>query len=192
MKKIDPLKPFSWGELLLVLGPKAPRKRTKEEERRRTTRRLRTWKRNRADKHAKARFIKSAVDGPAGQARPGVGVRLHEPPRWPLLLKVMEPGREYVLRELIPLYGSLSATHSALEDRLIKRGLAEKRRNPATADALRRSHRKGETNKQFRSPAGIPDAWLYLLTEAGAAYVAADAKQGPPKEALDTRSEIDA
>jgi hypothetical protein len=85
-----------------------------------------------------------------------------------LLLKVMEPGREYVLRELIPLYDrALPATRSALEDRLIKRGLAEKRRNPATADALRRSHRKGETSKQFKSPAGIPDAWLYRLTERG-------------------------
>jgi hypothetical protein len=168
MKKTDPLKAFSWAEILLVLGPKPPRKRTKEEERRRTSRRLRTWKRNRAEKHAKAKFIKSAVDGPAGQARPCVGARLHEPPRWPLLLKVMEPGREYVLRELIPLYGrSLSATRSALEDRLIKRGLAEKRRNPATANALSRSHRKGETGKQFKSPAGIPDAWLYRLTARG-------------------------
>jgi hypothetical protein len=173
----------SFDDILSALAPKpVDRARLRKQVARNTRRyRRRLHKESRALDKARKEFKRTAINGAAARARPHCagGCNFKAPPRWPILLDLMGD-RERTVRELRAMFDRpRDVTRYALERRLIPRGLVEKRPNPNPRPAV-------------MGICGAADKWLYRRTEAGAAYVAAEAKQGPPKEAVDTRSEIDA
>jgi hypothetical protein len=173
----------SFDDILSALAPKpVDRARLRKQVARNTRRyRRRLHKESRALDKARKEFKRTAINGAAARARPHCagGCNFKAPPRWPILLDLMGD-REWTVRELRAMFDRpRDVTRYALERRLIPRGLVEKRPNPNPRPAV-------------MGICGAADKWLYRRTEAGAAYVAAEAKQGPPKEAVDTRSEIDA
>jgi hypothetical protein len=172
----------SFDDILSALAPKpVDRARLRKQVARNTRRyRRRLQKESRALDKARKEFKMTAINGAAARARPHCagGCNFKAPPRWPILLDLMGD-RERTVRELRAMFDRpRDVTRYALERRLIPRGLVEKRPNPNPRPAV-------------MGICGAADKWLYRRTEAGAAYVAAEAKQGPPKEAVDTRSEID-
>ena len=135
---------------------------------------VRRWRHRRAKQAAEAKtFVKRSIEGSAARARPHCagGRNFTAPPRWPLLLDIMADGRERTMRELCAAFDRPHPTTSTtLQRRLIARGFAERRRDP--------NARRGDPIL------GRATTWLYRITEAGAAYVAA--------KAVETPSEIDA